>query len=283
MLTQLLGDVPAQTFFTQHFGVEPLLMRGTAAWAAPLATAAVFERLLEDPRADVLLARDGKPHERPASLERARALFADGYTWVVRSAERVDADLAEAGRKLASDVHGVLQIQLYRTPAARQGFGWHFDAEEVFYLQGAGRKRFRLRRNTQHPSPLLHAMPEQLSAEHETTPISEHVLEPGDCLYIPSGFWHVADALEETASISIGVLAPCPLDALGLVLRELAADPHWRARLPSIGGASPVPEAERAPLWSRNLEPLQAEVQRRLGAPDFALRLFAQTGWWQHR
>jgi hypothetical protein len=235
VLSRLLGTDDLGPFFERHFGAEPLLAKGTAAWAAELASLDVCERLVTDPRVDVLFARQGEPFDAPRpDLDGARRLFACGHTWVMRDVDRGADSLAELGRGLASDVHGTLHLQLYRTPPARFGFGWHFDPEEVFYVQASGRKRLRLRRNTQHPAPLAHAMPTFLTPDTETTPVVEHVLEPGDCLYIPSGWWHTADALDDdTISISAGVRAPALVDALSLVLADLAKDPAWRARLAS--------------------------------------------------
>lgn len=284
MLQRLLGDVSCATFFERHFARAPMLARGAGAWALELAGVETCERLVTEPKVDVMFAREGVPYRGPRpSLDEARRLFADGHTWVLRDVDRGDAALAELGRALASDVHGTLHLQLYRTPAAKFGFGWHFDPEEVFYLQTVGRKRLRLRENTQHPSPLQNAMPTRLTPDAERGAVAEHVLEAGDVLYIPSGWWHAADALEETVSISAGVLAPSRLDALELILAELAADPKWRARLPAMGRASPLAEDERRAAWRSELDALAAEVQRRLGAAELPTRLFAATGWWKQR
>lgn len=284
MLERLLGETSPEAFFERHFALEPLLARGAAPWALELATVETCERLLSAPRVDFMLARAGEPYrgERP-SLDDARRLFDEGYTWVLRDVDKGDGGLAELGRGLASDVHGTLHLQLYRTPASKFGFGWHFDPEEVFYVQTVGRKRMRLRQNTQHPWPLQSAMPVRLKAEHETTPVLEHVLEPGDVLYIPCGWWHAADALEATVSISAGVLAPTAVDAVTLALLELAADPTWRRRLPPMGRLSPASEDERRAAWSARLLELDAAVHAKLSAPDLPTRLFAATGWWKQR
>src|SRR5687767_10097082 len=186
VLEKLLGTTSCAEFFDRHFAAEPLLAKGAARWAVELATRAVCERLIAEPRVDVMLARMGARYTglRPDATEAAR-LFAEGFTWVLRDVDRADPALADFGRSLASDVHGSLHLQLYRTPPSTTGFGWHFDPEEVFYVQTHGRKRLRLRENTQHPWPLPDAFSTQLKAEAEATPILEHLLEPGDALYIP--------------------------------------------------------------------------------------------------
>jgi hypothetical protein len=284
ILDKLLGATSSADFFTRHFASEPLLAPGAANWALDLATPSTCERLLTHPRVDVMFAREGVPHPGPRpDLEAANRLFAAGYTWVLRDVDRGDSALAEFGRSLASDVHGTLHLQLYRTPAARFGFGWHFDPEEVFYIQTVGKKRLRLRRNTQHPWPLQQAMPTHLTADAEPTEVVEYMLAPGDVLYIPSGCWHAADALEPTVSISAGVLAPSPLDALQLVLVELAKEPKWRRRLPAMGRASPSSEDERRTRWRVELDALDAEVHRRLESPELVTHLFASSGWWKQR
>ncbi|MBK7863766.1 MAG: cupin [Archangiaceae bacterium] len=284
MLERLLGPISAADFFARHFARQPLLVRGAGGWAAELATVETCERLISEPRIDVMYAREGSPYRgERGDLELARRLFAEGYTWVMRDVDRADPGLAELGRGLASDVHGTLHLQLYRTPEARFGFGWHFDPEEVFYVQAVGRKRMKLRANTQHPAPLQQAMPTRLKAEAEPAPIVEHLLEPGDVLYIPNGWWHAADALEATVSISAGVLAPSVLDAASLVFSELAADPRWRRRLAPMGRANPLSEDERRAEWKREVDALSTELQQRLTAEELTTQLFAATGWWKQR
>jgi 50S ribosomal protein L16 3-hydroxylase len=282
VLARVLGEVSPADFFASYYGTTPLLRRACATWVAPLATIDVCERLAASDQVDFLVVRDGQPFSggRP-SLAQARELFDGGYTWVMRDAERGDSGLAEFGRALASEIHGALHLHVYRTPRAHGGFGWHFDPEEVFFFQTSGRKTLRLRENTAHPKPLLERMPTHLKAASEDTPIGEYLLEPGDWLYIPSGFWHSAEALEESISISAGILAPSYLDALAAVAHELAQDAEWRQRLFPIGRASPLSEQERHRAWGEQLARLAAEVSRRLTSPGAVAKIFAATGWWK--
>src|SRR5262249_45875631 len=260
------------------------LRRGGAEWVASLATAAICEQLAASDQVDFLMVRDGQPFGggRP-SLEQARELFSTGYTWVMRDAERGDTRLAEFGRALASEIHGALHLHVYRTPRGHGGFGWHFDPEEVFFFQTLGRKMLKLRENTAHPKPLLERMPTHLKPGSEDTPIAEYLLEPGDWLYIPSGFWHSAEAVEESISISAGILAPSYLDALAAVTQELAQDAQWRQRLFPIGRGNPLPEPERHRPWEEQLQPPRTEGSKRLTPPAAVAKIFAATGWWKKR
>jgi ribosomal protein L16 Arg81 hydroxylase len=284
VLERLLGPRSSETFFRDFFSRAPLLVKGAAPWLCEHATVDTCRRLVGNPDVDLLLAREGELFQgRRPSLDEARHLFDAGYAWALCNVDRGDSTLAEIGRTLASEIHGTLHLQLHRAPRGQLGFGWHCDCEEVFVVQTAGRKRFLLRQNTLHPSPLAHELPMRLSAESDVSPIEAHVLSPGDCLYIPSGYWHVAEAEEESVTVSLGVLAPSPLDALALVSAELARDPKWRRRLPAIGRATPMTESERQSAWRACLAELAKELDGRLSSRDLPVRLFAHTGWWRRR
>ena len=56
--------------------------------------------------------------------------------------------------------------------------------------------------------PHIAAMPRDMHYEREQTPTVGATLIPGDWLYVPRGWWHVARAYEDSLSISIGVLSP---------------------------------------------------------------------------
>src|SRR5712664_1711260 len=250
VLPRILGEISTAEFFSTYYGRTPLLRRAAAQWVNPIATEQLCERLVRADQVDFLAVRDGKPFagKRP-QLGEAHELFSTGYTWVMRDAKRGYPGLAEFGRALASEIHGALHLHVYRTPQSHGGFGWHFDPEEVFFFQTAGRKVLRVRENTLHPRPLVDQMPTHLQARSEPTPVDEYVLEPGDWLYVPCGFWHSAEAVEDSISISVGVLAPSYLDALAMVAQELARDPRWRQRLCPMGRASPLSEEERQRAW----------------------------------
>jgi len=284
VLPRILGEISPADFFSSSYGRAPLLRRAGAIWVASLATQEICERLAASEEVDFLVVRDGQPFSggRP-SPKQARELFATGYTWVMRDAERGDARLAEFGRALASEIHGALHLHVYRAPRAHGGFGWHFDPEEVFFFQTSGRKMLRLRENTRHPKPLLERMPTRLDVASEETPIAEYLLEPGDWLYIPSGCWHSAEAVEESISISAGILAPSYLDALAAVANELAQDAQWRQRLFPMGRGNPLPEHERHRAWEEQLRQLADEVSKRLTSPAAVAKIFAATGWWKRR
>lgn len=208
MLTDWLGPVTREAFFRDHFQREPLAQPATARGALRLLNWGTVARLV-DARADMLLVRNSKlkRDELPSRFEDVLALFRDGYSVVLRQCERHEAPLRELADNAEAAVGGQAIVQVYATPGGFHSFSWHYDVEDVFIAQTVGVKEYFLRRNTINPEPTLDAMPKDMQYERETTPIVGTTLMPGDFLYIPRGWWHVAKAKEDALSISVGVLS----------------------------------------------------------------------------
>jgi 50S ribosomal protein L16 3-hydroxylase len=141
------------------------------------------------------------------------------------------------------------------------GVGPHVDSYDVFLLQAAGRRRWRISR--QRDLRFRDDVPLQLLKDFRAK--QEWELEPGDMLYLPPGVAHEGVAVGESLTYSIGFRAPTYQELLEpwLGLRESAtvagryADPgiaghidarrcprddariHARCRGP--GQAAPIP------------------------------------------
>ena len=91
-----------------------------------------------------------------------------------------------------------MQANAYVTPPQNQGFSAHYDVHDVFVLQIAGEKRWRI-----HPPVLVSPLRDQpwndrkadVEKRAEEPALIEAVLTPGDCLYLPRGYLHAATAL----------------------------------------------------------------------------------------
>jgi 50S ribosomal protein L16 3-hydroxylase len=87
------------------------------------------------------------------------------------------------------------------------GVGPHFDQYDVFLVQGAGRRRWRIGARCDADSALRPHDGLRLLADFEA--LEEHILEPGDILYLPPGIAH--DGIAESdgcMTYSIGFRAP---------------------------------------------------------------------------
>ena len=209
-MEEWLEDESVDAFLARHFQKAPFARPSAATSAIPLLDWSVVERLLAQPvTPDMLVVRNGRLLDpAPATFAELRALFASGYSLVLRRTERHDPSLAALARAFAPRLEGDVSIQLYLTPKGFHSFGWHYDCEDVFIAQTLGTKEYFLRANSVNPAPTLDAMPRDMHFERETSPTVASTLIAGDWLYVPRGWWHVARALEESMSISIGILSP---------------------------------------------------------------------------
>jgi ribosomal protein L16 Arg81 hydroxylase len=249
MFESWLGAISRAGFLREFYLHKPYSVAQGVSGVVSLLSWDVLWRVLPQCEAsDLLAVKDGRLWRGPDPQTDVEAmdLFKAGYSLVVRHAERHDADLAKLAAEFAFDFGALVVIQLYATPRQHTSFGWHYDAEEVFIVQTVGTKRYLLRENTIRPSPLLDAIPEDMQFEKETSPVMRCDLAPGDWLYVPSGFWHVARAEEDSLSISIGVAAPTAMDLFDELRKHFAESVLWRQRLSPTG-----PHAEFAATLSQ--------------------------------
>jgi hypothetical protein len=214
-------------------------------------------------------------------------LFADGSTVVLQGLHRLWPPLIEFADSLAADLGHPTQVNAYVTPPSSRGFSPHYDVHDVFVLQVAGEKHWRI-----HEPVLRDPLRDQLwndraaevAAAATGEPVLDAVLRPGDALYLPRGFLHSAVALGEiSAHLTIGVHPVtrwAAVDSALDLLRVLAADdPQLRGSLP-LGLDLADPEAVVDDM-AAVLTALQDRLAR-LDPADVAERLRART-WAQMR
>ncbi|MCA9071123.1 MAG: hypothetical protein KDA84_19480 [Planctomycetaceae bacterium] len=236
MIESLLVQQSKTQFIENHFlrlpyaqpeGCKGLIQRGS--WD-------LIDGLLQSPDPDVMVVKGGERWEDsriPTSPE-ARKLHGDGYTLLVRHAERQDAELAKIAHSFAQDFLGAVDVHLYATPGESFGFGWHYDVEDVFILQLEGTKEYSLRKNTVNPWPVLDNMPQDLRYEREIMPLMKCELAAGDWLYIPHGYWHMGEAKTDAVSLAVGVMSTTALDVIDFARTRLVESIRWRQRLPMV-------------------------------------------------
>jgi ribosomal protein L16 Arg81 hydroxylase len=280
MLESWLGTISQAGFLREFYLHQPHSVAQGASGVVPLLSWDIFWKVLPQCEAsDLLAVKDGRlwRGSDPHTAVEAMDLFRAGYSLVVRHAERHDAGLAKLAADFGADFGAPVAIQLYATPQQHTSFGWHYDAEEVFIVQTLGTKRYLLRENTVRPSPLLEAIPEDMAFEKEASPVMRCDLAPGDWLYVPSGFWHVARAEEDSLSISIGVAAPTAMDLFDELRKHFAESARWRSRLSLTGphtelAATLSQEAARILGDSPLIERAIAEVRRKHALKGSAAR-----------
>ena len=125
-----------------------------------------------------------------------------------------------------------MQANAYLTPATAQGFAVHHDTHDVFVLQVAGRKRWRV----YEPVFELPLKDQRWSPElgDPGPPRDEFTLEAGDTLYLPRGWPHEAFAAdEESLHLTVGLHPLTRMDAMRMRARRV----RRRPRVPPLAGA----------------------------------------------
>lgn len=268
-LQTVLGEVPVQRFLAEHYHRLPFSAAGQAAYLCELGTWDALTAILANEAADTLVCRHNEQYSGPPPRceNEARKLVDDGYTLLIRHAERHDGRLQQFASGIARDLAAPVNIHMYCTPADQHGFGWHYDAEEVFIVQTTGRKEYLLRKNTVNPWPIEETLPADMRYEREIMPLVRCELAAGDWLYIPSGYWHMATAREMAISLAIGVMPRTAVELFDFLRRRIVESLLWRQRLPVVGLASKLSEEELAAAFRELLPQLSRDLAKQLDDP----------------
>jgi ribosomal protein L16 Arg81 hydroxylase len=248
-LAEVLAPMTVHDFLDSYLGRQWLLIRGDPNKFERLFSWTQLNEALSSLRADserVHLVRAGRriPREtyiHVSSTGRASYLIGpavvehvkSGATLVVNQVEELFREV----RTLAESCEDVCRIyvpaNLYAGWRTDRGFNVHWDRHDTLIVQMLGRKAWTVWRPTrQHPLP---TDSERLIPRPSENPDWDGVLEQGDMLYMPRGFWHVASPLDELSlHLTFGLRHHTGLDLLEWVIArlheyiEIRRDvPHW--------------------------------------------------------
>jgi 50S ribosomal protein L16 3-hydroxylase len=202
----LLGGLSPQVFLRRHWQKRPLLVRGALpGFRGVIGKRALFGLAARNDIESRLVERRGKrwrvTHGPLARLPREGArnwtLLVNGVNFYSEAAERLLRRFSFVPQARLDDV-----MVSYAVPGG--GVGPHVDSYDVFLVQGAGRRRWRIARPRNFA--LMAGAPLQLIAAFKAD--EEVLLEPGDLLYLPPGWGHDGVALDACFTCSIGFRAP---------------------------------------------------------------------------
>ena len=250
-LASLLAPMTTDDFFDRFWPHEAVVAHGEPARLAGLVDAAELRDLakLVALPARQLLAQSQSFENRfgnvPVPSEAALPLLAAGMTLYVVEPRFESPSLHEWFDALSSDLAldpGVLRPSVF---LSRRGAGarLHFDNTESFVVQVSGRKVWTLAPNQHVPNPPAnHIAGNDVSEElaplvpavglpTELPPSARRVeLVPGSVLYLPRGWWHTTQTLEDSVHLDLLMALPTWADVLLAPIAEaLSLLPHWRA------------------------------------------------------
>jgi ribosomal protein L16 Arg81 hydroxylase len=149
------------------------------------------------------------PEERALYGSSLFAAFLDGCSVVINHADLLSPYIAALCQDLQKSFPHAY-ANCYLTPACSQAVGAHADDRDVLVLQVYGSKAWKAYQRIPVPYPYPH---EQVGKEGFDVPsqildgplIVDHILRPGDCLYMPRGYVHEAYAVSGEASFHVTV------------------------------------------------------------------------------
>jgi Cupin superfamily protein len=251
-LAKLLAPLPEGEFLASCWGRDFRHVRGGLGKFARLMPWERLNEILRRHRLDyprLRLVRDGEtlaaasclrytaarrgrspiPRLKPVELvEQLR----QGATLVLDAVDELCAPTEELAAALEQTFRENVQINCYAGWRTTHGFDLHFDRHDVFILQVSGRKRWSVYGETR-PHPVSDDI--EAATRPEGPPLWEGVLEDGDLLYMPRGWWHVAVPLNEpTLHLTVGVHKRTGLDFLKWLAARMRASAAFRADLPRL-------------------------------------------------
>jgi lysine-specific demethylase/histidyl-hydroxylase NO66 len=193
-----------------------------------------------------------------------------GDTVVLQGLHHTNPHLARLANNLALALDHPVQVNAYLSPSGSRGLDLHFDFHDVFVVQLGGSKRWRVwtpLARTTNPVKGRHSIAAP-RLEELGDPLLDITMCAGDCLYLPRGYPHSAETVDQhsdhltiglvavtwqrvlrkaidaevaagrlTGALPVGLLEPgvvVPTDAVGLegVLRLVTPETlrHWMAR-----------------------------------------------------
>lgn len=152
--------------------------------------------------------------------------YQQGATIILEALHQRWRPLRQFCQELEKYLNYPVQANIYLTPKGSQGFAPHYDTHDVFALQTAGSKHWRI-----YGSPVElpgSGQPYEPACFEPGKPLHEFDFNSGDFMYIPRGFIHEALTSESISlHITVGVTSYTWADvfseALSCAVRILAS------------------------------------------------------------
>jgi hypothetical protein len=222
-LSDILSPVTVAEFFAESFGVSPLHVAGTHVAGTPGRFASLLpwadvNDILGDPGLSSRVQFTGEPDSSAAATQPGEGNRAsgEGSAFVIERMDEVCAPVAVLAQCLERTLEAPLRVSLY---AGLSGLALHRDEHDVLILQIAGQNQWR-----------AHGNAEQEPSEQ---PTSEALLQEGDALYIPRGWWHANTPRDrETLQLTFGIENPTGIGLLTWLAEFLKEQECFRTEIP---------------------------------------------------
>ena len=185
-----------------------------------------------------------------------------GATIILQQAHQFEPSLARFCRGLEHVFSAHVQTNIYLTPPNAQGFRTHYDNHDVFVLQIAGEKAWRL---YEKPVDTPYRGEGFQSGKHAPGELKqEFTLKAGDCAYVPRGLMHDALTAGDAPSlhVTVGLITRTWADLMLEAVSEVALrSPDFRRSLPAGYALPGYDRTEARAYLTRLAETAAKEMQ----------------------
>ncbi len=204
----MLGGLSAAEFLRDYWQKKPLLIRQAfPGFNGLLNPAELIQRACaEDVQARVVTQSRGKfgLQHSPFEPEDFGHFGQRKWTVLVQGVNHFLPEASELLGKFSFIPHARLDDLMVSYAPKGGGVGPHFDAYDVFLLQGHGHRRWQI--STQADRTLIEGAPLRILKDFRVE--QEWVLAPGDMLYLPPQCAHNGIAEDDCMTYSIGFRTP---------------------------------------------------------------------------
>lgn len=220
-----LGELSVEDFLRDYWQKKPLLIRNAFPYfESPLDGDELAGLALEEEVESRLILEKGKT---PWELQHGpfdEKIFAklpeSHWTLLVQAVDQWVPEVHELLNHFRFIPNWRLDDIMVSYAPDQGSVGPHFDYYDVFLLQGAGKRRWRIGQHCDINSARVEGTPLNILKNFEQQ--DECLLEPGDMLYVPPGVAHWGVAEGESITYSIGFRAPSHADIVCELSQEIA-------------------------------------------------------------
>lgn len=153
-----------------------------------------------------------------------------GATMVVSAIDELHPPIEELTVAVERELRARASVNAYAAFHNESGFNPHWDDHDVFVLQLHGRKKWVINGPARR-FPLYRDIERNTIVPSRT--VAQHLLSPGDALYLPRGWWHSATPIgEPSLHLTIGYIPATGIDLLQWLTDQLRAEEIFRRDLP---------------------------------------------------
>jgi ribosomal protein L16 Arg81 hydroxylase len=243
---RVISPVGREVFFSEVWGKKLLALSGPADRFKSLLSWDELNSILEQHRLEpprLRLVRDAKPVDSKLFMGRSRFRsrlnsaglmnsLAEGATMILDNVDELAPSVGQLAEAFQEALRSQTTVNLYAGWRTQKGFDLHWDPQDTMILQVSGRKHWKVYSPTR-----LHPFKKDRKSIPMPTgePAWDGVLENGDMIYLPRGWWHVAFPLDEPSlHLTVTIVPANGADLLRWCVDQLERYTEVRMNVPHL-------------------------------------------------